>query len=231
MLCVAGVVETVFLPTPSARRATGNVSRVRVGGLISTHALREEGDGGQRFQTGSRKANFYPRPPRGGRQHYKCWRHRVLYFYPRPPRGGRLLQGIDVSHHQISTHALREEGDIREAKKMNKVTNFYPRPPRGGRPEASASGHCHRRYFYPRPPRGGRREKCRTAASYCTISTHALREEGDLTMRSLPSQSNAFLPTPSARRATFGPFLITVRRPFLPTPSARRATSLYPIAV
>ena len=43
-------------------------------------------------------------------------------------------------------------------------------------------------------------------------------------MRSLPSQSNAFLPTPSARRATFGPFLITVRRPFLPTPSARRAT-------
>ena len=34
------------------------------------------------------------------------------YFYPRPPRGGRLPRtGLVVIVNEISTHALREEGD------------------------------------------------------------------------------------------------------------------------
>ena len=56
-----------FLSTPSARRATEDVrvSRQRRG--ISIHALREEGDHIP-SPSGSQWANFYPRPPRGGRR-------------------------------------------------------------------------------------------------------------------------------------------------------------------
>ena len=60
------------------------------------------------------------------------------------------------SRGQISTHALREEGDISDHEQCMGNQNFYPRPPRGGRPYASASADA----------AGG-------------ISTHALREEGD----------------------------------------------------
>ena len=80
-----------FLPTPSARRATGGFVIQRAGdlGIISTHALREEGDlylfhrfpghqlisthalreegDMQRFTTSAPCTDFYPRPPRGGR--------------------------------------------------------------------------------------------------------------------------------------------------------------------
>ena len=57
-----------FLPTPSARRAT--TPSVQLPGaqtMISTHALREEGD---RCNSGCTRSgcHFYPRPPRGGRQ-------------------------------------------------------------------------------------------------------------------------------------------------------------------
>ena len=46
---------------PSSRN-TGRLPR-----KISIHALREEGDSGSSTR-GGRKLNFYPRPPRGGRQ-------------------------------------------------------------------------------------------------------------------------------------------------------------------
>ena len=78
-----------FLSTPSARRATSRQMVQSLTTLISIHALREEGDlsgsGGQQSM-----ANFYPRPPRGGR-----------------PR----LVGCGYKRLAISIHALREEGD------------------------------------------------------------------------------------------------------------------------
>ena len=56
---------------------------------ISIHALREEGDG----------------PP-------SVFRGPLWDFYPRPPRGGRQqLNGQIVMAELISIHALREEGD------------------------------------------------------------------------------------------------------------------------
>ncbi len=58
---------------------------------ISIHALREEGDSLLLRCLCVRPADFYPRPPRGGR----------------PPRS---LQSIWC--HSISIHALREEGDL-----------------------------------------------------------------------------------------------------------------------
>ena len=78
-----------FLSTPSARRATAR-TRCRV----------------------SRRGDFYPRPPRGGR----------------PPERQRHHPG-----RQISIHALREEGDFPGGIPCRLRGHFYPRPPRGGR--------------------------------------------------------------------------------------------------
>ena len=103
---------TLFLSTPSARRAT-SPANCRC----------------------ARCTNFYPRPPRGGRR--PGGRMALAYdiflstpsarratrtprpaareardFYPRPPRGGRLSFAALVYHgKKISIHALREEGD------------------------------------------------------------------------------------------------------------------------
>ena len=56
----------VFLSTPSARRATFRNPCQPLQEGISIHALREEGD--RLTPTATRSpANFYPRPPRGGR--------------------------------------------------------------------------------------------------------------------------------------------------------------------
>ena len=65
--CSIGYVTSIFLSTPSARRATGRPGRPISPGGISIHALREEGD------------MVHHHHPRRG-----------FYFYPRPPRGGRL---------------------------------------------------------------------------------------------------------------------------------------------
>ena len=112
-------VKFLFLPTPSARRATHRLHRQPVAGLISTHALREEGDGGNRF-------GLYRHAPD---------------FYPRPPRGGRHLSRVTVSPAAaISTHALREEGDLLSECRGRCWQNFYPRPPRGGRPHKPLAG-------------------------------------------------------------------------------------------
>ena len=58
-----------FLSTPSARRATYRAKERQKILRISIHALREEGDASAGAAV-SCSANFYPRPPRGGR-HYK----------------------------------------------------------------------------------------------------------------------------------------------------------------
>ena len=55
-----------FLSTPSARRATDLPVDCHGSRNISIHALREEGDA-TRMAARARLANFYPRPPRGGR--------------------------------------------------------------------------------------------------------------------------------------------------------------------
>ena len=57
----------IFLSTPSARRATPQVTAPAGGWAISIHALREEGD---RHTPNSEHGldDFYPRPPRGGRR-------------------------------------------------------------------------------------------------------------------------------------------------------------------
>ena len=145
---------------------------------ISIHALREEGDFSKsRLATAS--FYFYPRPPRGGRRYAPSRRCLCDAFLSTPSaRRATITLRYFVFSFRISIHALREEGDQRRSKRLERHLNFYPRPPRGGRrfkrrqdvkltiflstPSARratraviAAGTC-RADFYPRPPRGGR---------------------------------------------------------------------------
>ena len=124
-------------------------------------------------------------------------------FYPRPPRGGRPgLPRRHGRHPEISIHALREEGDPHRPELALTIGDFYPRPPRGGRPSscgpASTTSHISIHAL--------REEGDRTEGSHhqprAGISIHALREEGDAKRTKITSSKDKFLSTPSARRAT-----------------------------
>ena len=170
-------ITTLFLSTPSARRATFTPPRLQVVTGISIHALREEGDSiTLRFV--SIAQHFYPRPPRGGRHlpQPSCCCTMVFLstpsarratsapitlsprpsnFYPRPPRGGRPITLRFVSIAQHFYPRPPRGGRLMVQRPACALANFYPRPPRGGRPMMGAA-YTADRYFYPRPPRGGR---------------------------------------------------------------------------
>ena len=125
-------------------------------------------------------AKFLPTPSVRRATLFVKWRNVPDRFLPTPS----ARRATDVAyrhplHADISTHALREEGDQSDIVSTRLRCYFYPRPPRGGRPVA------------------------------------------DL----FEGISQQFLPTPSARRATFRRLQKAGALPgFLPTPSARRAT-------
>ena len=121
----------------------------------------------------------------------------------RPPRGGRHFRRMMMLRdHEISIHALREEGDT------SRLTFFLQASKFLSTPSARRATALH-------PPESASNG----------ISIHALREEGDGPVGAIVGASTAFLSTPSARRATQGMYkadlLLFV---FLSTPSARRAT-------
>ena len=195
-----------FLSTPSARRTTWKVFYIVWVYTISIHALREEGDCPvltslmmrPRFLStpSARRAtsaglsivgnlidDFYPRPPRGGRQPL-CgvviiqWKFLSTPSARRATTAGRCCGRC----YAISIHALREEDDLE-----------------------SLLYRLGLHYFYPRPPRGGRLPRPHLSYDEAEISIHALREEGDKRRPVHCGQPDRrFLSTPSARRATTG---------------------------
>ncbi len=100
-----------FLPTPSTRRATESKACSEILADISTHALHEEGDDGPNPIVRP-KDDFYPRPPRGGRQGNLLTIFRAIKFLPTPS-----------TRRATHTPSTARPGP----------RNFYPRPPRGGR--------------------------------------------------------------------------------------------------
>ena len=145
-----------FLSTPSARRATCSGRRPRPAWT-----------------------DFYPRPPRGGRHGVCAARHDSLLFLSTPSArratqhsrfcyvviqflstpSARRATGLGdkwFQDHQISIHALREEGDQDSETNGFRIIKFLSTP--------SA------RRATTRPPRPRR---------WHSISIHALREEGD----------------------------------------------------
>ena len=172
-------VFTLFLSTPSARRATYSRFRIFLHSGISIHALREEGDAPVMYRLS-----------------------RPKYFYPRPPRGGRHISSTHApSPMRISIHALREEGDIFTISYLFAFRHFYPRPPRGGR----RAGHVQviKAKVFLSTPSARRATSLNTVSRLISmISIHALREEGDQKTRIASGPRGRFLSTPSARRAT-----------------------------
>ena len=169
-----------FLSTPSGWRATPANSRGGVQRPISIHALRVEGDVYNLYWDGD-VANFYPRPPGGGRP---------LYY---------LSNMLDMT---ISIHALRVEGDHLPLSFLHTVLYFYPRPP-GWRATTVGRIACAFEQFLSTPS-GWRATSSRVLCSQVHfISIHALRVEGDPPGAAGGSASKrGFLSTPSGWRAT-----------------------------
>ena len=212
-----------FLSTPSARRATCPLEPACADTCISIHALREEGDRNRCFRA-DRSADFYPRPPRGGRQsalsqviaaaqflstpsaRRATWtatlRRSFTKFLSTPSaRRATLFTTTKASLITISIHALREEGDSGCRFCSCRTFYFYPRPPRGGRHRAGGRRE-EARDFYPRPPRGGR--PCPPLPRRRSSGNFYPRPPRGGRPSSAPSPLGIeeFLSTPSARRAT-----------------------------
>ena len=222
--------STKFLSTPSARRAT-RLDETKIENII----------------------NFYPRLPRGGRQH--------------------SMDGAK-RRRDISIHALREEGDLTASCSTRVSIHGFLSTPSARRATRPAAIHSQRGRISIHALRE-EGDSRRGAASDCKgisihalreegdvysvrshlgrqrISIHALREEGDLKCSQMILHGTLFLSTPSARRATCAVAASRAhpadfyprpprggRRPegadaaprlgggFLSTPSARRATML-----
>ena len=128
--------DTLFLSTPSARRATHPRFCCSGESGISIHALREEGDVCGSPHAGHHKGFLSTPSARRATSISMSFAKAFLHFYPRPPRGGRpkTTQGRGHRHKFLSTpsarratingqlllldlvisiHALREEGDSR----------------------------------------------------------------------------------------------------------------------
>ena len=168
-----------FLSTPSARRATAGRHGSSATVAISIHALREEGDPPS-SKSGRPSANFYPRPPRGGRLFCaaRAASSRVFLSTPSARRATRAGEPFLLLP-EISIHALREEGDFALQRHCRDLRRFLSTP-------------------------SARRATCprEREVRVLHISIHALREEGDFWALSTSAPRSVFLSTPSARRAT-----------------------------
>ena len=153
-----GIWATIFLSTPSARRAT----RVR-------------------FRRPQKHKVFLSTP--SARRATLCKNQKgstARYFYPRPPRGGRpTLFSIRNLGRTISIHALREEGDLKCDDGHEYHMKFLSTPSARRATTKTGKWELVLDDFYPRPPRGGRRYASGRSKRPAMISIHALREEGD----------------------------------------------------
>ena len=101
-----------FLSTPSARRATrAERGKSQKKEFLSTPSARRAT--GLRPRKRNRTADFYPRPPRGGRR--KClstaFRESKISIHALREEGDRSNTSSRPTPEMISIHALREEGD------------------------------------------------------------------------------------------------------------------------
>ena len=147
-----------FLSTPSARRATS----CGVGCIVFL-------------------ADFYPRPPRGGRQYNADSKGGIEIFLSTPSaRRATTAFRVWLTITKISIHALREEGDPTGNVLCSSPAVFLSTPSARRATFCLSRRLCRCCYFYPRPPRGGRPSGRVYSLASFNISIHALREEGDI---------------------------------------------------
>ena len=193
----------LFLSTPSARRATCAIAAPKDRHSISIHALREEGDLALTLQ--------------------KCGRPVFLST----PSARRATTGCasNNSPGEISIHALREEGD-KLALGAADVSDKFLSTPSARRATYVDGEDILAEVFLSTPSARRATRLVQQGVAVYGISIHALREEGDQSGkrgslrkgdfyprpprggRPIPTprrgESNQFLSTPSARRATVG---------------------------
>ena len=147
-------------------------------------------------------------------------------FYPRPPRGGRqyLLAGPPSPYKFLSTPSARRATWQNRA--STTLSSVFLSTPSARRATFSAHAWACNVHLFLSTPSARRATSQPPHHSFCPqISIHALREEGDLPLAIPTPFRNAFLSTPSARRATDKyNAKCTQINIFLSTPSARRAT-------
>ena len=167
-----------FLSTPSARRATPAV------GLVADMALFLSTPSARRatFPASAarpRRANFYPRPPRGGRRCCICMANSCCIFLSTPSARRATRRGSSPGAFLIflSTPSARRATQYDKGERHN-MENFYPRPPRGGRPKP-VSMEPDDYQFLSTPSARRATYELEHPGQPQAISIHALREEGD----------------------------------------------------
>ena len=149
---------SIFLSTPSARRATN------------------------RFLKSSNPSGyFYPRPPRGGRRVARCSRELTEEFLSTPSaRRATMLVRVKVVRiiQFLSTPSARR-ATCGPARLAPAGRYFYPRPPLGGR-RVRVAGEFPRQEFLSTPSARRATLQGQVWQVHRRISIHALREEGDV---------------------------------------------------
>ena len=193
---VHGMADSLFLSTPSARRATRGLPRLLPCMAISIHALREEGDfGGVYIDPQFERFLSTPSARRATFPSFCTVRHYKISIHALREEGDKIGAAYGNVVENISIHALREEGDLAGCQKhMGRTISIHALreegdiDPLAGSPEESN--------FYPRPPRGGRRLLQVSHITVSAISIHALREEGDQLAHRLHRRVPDFYPRP-----------------------------------
>ena len=170
---------SLFLSTPSARRATANIGEQAILNKISIHALREEGDPRKSMHRATQriflstpsarratanigeqailnKISIHALREEGDpRKSMHRATQRIFLSTPSARRATANI-GEQAILNKISIHALREEGDGIRAQPATAASRFLSTPSARRATRAHCNGHRHYQ-----------------------ISIHALREEGD----------------------------------------------------
>ena len=175
---VHGMADSLFLSTPSARRATHQTGGRLCSKSISIHALREEGDRPSGLPL-LLSVRFLSTPSaRRATQTIGVQGLCFLISIHALREEGDYLQRLNTLPPDISIHALREEGDKNLRERFSKARGFLSTPSArratyrldGAGRSRDISIHALREEgdheqinvhqvvydFYPRPPRGGR---------------------------------------------------------------------------
>ena len=147
--------------------------------------------------------DFYPRPPRGGRQPASFPFGAGNGFLSTPSaRRATFVEYWRLEDERISIHALREEGD-RSAALIGRARHLFLSTPSARRATAQrVSAVRHGRISIHALREEGDVGEVVIELLLLPISIHALREEGDVQLTLNRSVKIKFLSTPSARRAT-----------------------------
>ena len=193
---------SIFLSTPSARRATAPFPRTLDRQRISIHALCEEGDP-WRWLLVTFTVKFLSTP--SARRATVFLRHELdnwqISIHALREEGDLLSHNF-VLLCTISIHALREEGDLdRLHKALNNMAFLSTPSARRATVSFAVTALYHAISIHALREEGD--PAGNAPATRKKISIHALREEGDCRRDPLPGESQRFLSTPSARRATF----------------------------